>query len=1055
MRRLFLVTYSLSGVAALIYEVTWTRTLTLQIGHNVAATSTVLAAFMGGLAGGSALAGRFGGTLSPVTALRAYAVLEIIIAGFALLLPLALWSLKPLLVALYGNGDSGLIFPLFRVVSSLLLLSLPATAMGATFPIASRWFVRSVADAAADAGRLYAANTIGAAGGALFAGFVLLPALGLRGTTWVAVAFNLTAALVAWLVARRDATGVPSIERTTVERRRTRAATRTRHVRTKSPGRVRVAAAGFGLSGFAALALQIVYTRLLASIVGPTTYAFSVVVAVFITGLAAGSTFAARFAPKLRQPAGALCLCLLLSVTLALAAAAGVDPALLAMGEIAAREGLSFGDVLIRQAAIVAALVLPMAMAFGAAFPLAVAVGARAEETVAADLGLVYAANTAGAIIGALLAGFVFIPSLGLLNTIRAVTVIVAIGAMLLLVVSLVARRSRLLGAAACALVIMLAIRAPSWDQALLASGVYKYASMVDASDLKSSLTAGRVLFYREGATATVSVREAVGSRSLSIDGKVDASDGGDMLTQRLLAHLPLLLHPQPRQVAIIGLGSGVTLGSALVHPIARADAIEISPEVVDASSWFEAENHQALADPRTRLVVADGRSHLMLTRTKYDVIIAEPSNPWMAGVASLFTREFFQAVRDRLTPGGIFCQWAHTYDISEDDLRSIIATFLTAFPDGTMWLVGDADVLLVGSTEPLETRLANIVHHWNRTGVASDLRDVHVLEPFSLLSLFVAHGSDLARYAASARVQTDDLTQLEYTGPRSVFGSGVNRNVEKLHQVARSAKKPALVEAAIRETKPEAWRDRGWMFLAAEAHDAAWRDFTRAVELDPRDSKSLRGLIRAALATSPSRAGETRAQLERLARDKSNFEAAIALSRLLATRGALDEAVTAIEDAAINDPNNVRVLEQLASVLADGGDLERLQPVVARLRQVAPGSEVTRYYAASLAFLQGQPQMSVAELDALVRENPTHALAQNLLGAALASLGDRDRARSAFEASLRADPLDAGTYTNLATLELESGNPRAAAQRYAEALTLDPASETARRGLTEAAARR
>ena len=169
------------------------------------------------------------------------------------------------------------------------------------------------------------------------------------------------------------------------------------------------------------------------------------------------------------------------------------------------------------------------------------------------------------------------------------------------------------------------------------------------------------------------------------------------MLTQRLLAHVPLLLHPDPKRVAILGLGSGVTLGSALTHPIERADVLEISPEVVDAARYFDAENHQATLDPRTRVIVGDGRTHLLLTRERYDVIVSEPSNPWMAGIASLFTREFFQAARARLRPGGVLCQWAHTYDISTDDLQSIVATFLSVFPDGTLWLVGDGDVLLVG----------------------------------------------------------------------------------------------------------------------------------------------------------------------------------------------------------------------------------------------------------------------------------------------------------------------------------------------------------------------
>jgi len=231
---------------------------------------------------------------------------------------------------------------------------------------------------------------------------------------------------------------------------------------------------------------------------------------------------------------------------------------------------------------------------------------------------------------------------------------------------------------------------------------------------------------------------------------------------------VPLLLHPNPKTLAILGLGSGVTLGSALTHPVERADLLEISPQVVEAARFFDDENHRALADPRTRLIVGDGRTHLLLTRDRYDVIVSEPSNPWMAGIASLFTREFFQAARDRLAPGGVLCQWAHTYDISTSDLQSIVATFASVFPDGTLWLIGDGDVLLVGSNAPLDTRLDGVAEAWKRPGVEDDLRSVGVIEPFQILSLFVAHGPRLAAWSAGAPIQSDNRAALEFSGPSS-----------------------------------------------------------------------------------------------------------------------------------------------------------------------------------------------------------------------------------------------------------------------------------------------
>ena len=296
---------------------------------------------------------------------------------------------------------------------------------------------------------------------------------------------------------------------------------------------------------------------------------------------------------------------------------------------------------------------------------------------------------------------------------------------------------------------------APAWDRELLASGLYKYARQVPAgADVEAALRAGTILYYREGATGTVSVKRLTGDLSLAIDGKVDASTAGDMITQKVLAHLPLLMHPSPRSVGIIGLGSGVTLGSALTHPVSAVDVIEISPEVVEASRYFEAENRHALDDPRTRLIVGDGRSHLALSSRQYDVIVSEPSNPWMAGVAALFTREFFTILRSRLSPGGLICQWAHTYDISPEDLRSIVATFVSVFPDGTMWLVGNGDLLMVGTAGPLGSALERIESSWQRPGVAADLQSVAISAPFSLWSLFAGGGDELRAYAGDAAVQ-------------------------------------------------------------------------------------------------------------------------------------------------------------------------------------------------------------------------------------------------------------------------------------------------------------
>jgi spermidine synthase len=1044
----FLILFAVSGAAALIYEVVWTRLLTLHMGHGLAAASAVLAAFMGGLAAGAGAAGRLSTKLEPARALRTYAILELAVGVLALLMPLALIAVRPLLAATYADGNGGALFAFVRLSSSVLLLSVPAACMGATFPIASRWIIRAASKAASDVGGLYASNTLGAAIGAVLAGFFLIPAVGLRGTTFIGVLLNVIAAAGAmWIATQTLPEESTATAEATAKAVTLQTPSKKKKKETQQPASARpwLAAIALGVSGFASLTLQVVWTRLLVQILGPTTYAFSTVVAIFIIGIAIGAAVAASITARMKSPAFGLSVTMLLSAALAIAAAGAVDWTLLQMAEIASHPEVQFSGVLLRQVLLVAGLLLPMTVAFGAAFPFAVALAGGADDTVTEHIGVIYAVNTLGAIGGSLLTGFFLIPVIGLHLTIQIVAAVSAITAVAIGWIG-GHGRGRIISAALAVPVLAAVVMTPEWDRALLSSGAYKYAIAMRGSDLRSSLTVGELLSYREGATGTVTIRKATGTLSLAIDGKVDASNSGDMLTQRMLAHVPLLLHPNPQRAAIIGLGSGVTLGSALTHALTSATVLEISPEVVEASKFFENENHKALSDPRTHLIVGDGRTHLMLGRESYDVIVSEPSNPWMAGIASLFTREFFQSARARLAPGGVLCQWAHTYDISTRDLKSIIATFLSVFPDGTLWLVGDADVLLVGSTEPLDARIAGIPAAMKRPGVADDLATVGVRNPFSITSIFIAGGDALKAWATTDVLQTDDRSALEFSGPRSIFGAARDDNATGLRDLAASSPKPAAVTEAVSQATPDEWRDRGLMLLKADAYRPAYIDLARAVEANPDDSAAFDGLLRSAIAAG--RMIEAEFLLKRLATGPGHPAAKLALSRLLASQGNVDAALRLPIEILDARPDDVAALEQLASIYMDMGDAARLEPVAQRLVKASPKSTWAHYYAGSLFFLNHRPDMAVRAARNAVAIDPTNAKAYNLIGAGLASMGNIDAARDAFEQSLKVDPREPGTYANLATLERQVGNRDRARRLFGEALIIDPSSEVARSGL-------
>jgi spermidine synthase len=1075
--RVFVALYLLSGAAALLYEVAWLRLLTMTMGHTTGAVGAVLAAFMGGLAIGAWVAGGFTDRLEPSRALRIYAALEGMIALCALAMPFAISALRPLLAWAYADGAGGALFGITRLAASIALIALPGAAMGASFPVgvcvlsavgAGGAKGATGASGARDVAELYAANTIGAAIGAALTGFVLLPALGLFGTTIVGVVLNLFAAAGALALSRTPEPKnlhEPNEPAEPTERDLLNQLNPLNRMNLGVPG------ATIAVSGFVALVYEVVWTRVLAMTLGPTTYAFSAMLVAFIAGLAIGAAIASAMLPRVRRPAMWLGLSMMVAAAAAVAAASVADRLPIIIARSAGRTDASFTSVFALDVLLAVVIQLPMTIALGAALPFAIATASAAREVAPRAAAAIYASNTAGAIAGALAGSFILIPGLGLQHSLQLASGIAVLAS---LVASLAepagkaavagrpardaarltrgASRSQFaLGAAALAVLVLAALM-PAWNHGRLANGAYRLAPALAAGDIETALEAGDLVYYREGTAGTVSVRRLLGVTSLAIDGKVDASNGADMPTQKLLAHLPLLLHDDPRSVYIIGLGSGVTLGAALRHPIDRADVSEISPEVIAASAHFSRENHDALRDRRTRLIVGDGRSHLLLSDDRYDVIVSEPSNPWMAGVSTLFTREFFQAARAHLQPGGILCQWAHTYNISDADLRSIVDTFLSTFPDGSAWLVGTSDLLLIGSTSPLRAFDAGIAAAWNRPGVAEDLAQAEVSDPFGILTLFIARGRDLRRYAAGAPVQTDDRLALEYSAPRAIYGRYQTNNVDQLRAAAAAAVLPAAIAGMRASADAASWRHRAAMQMKAGAPELAFQDFGEALRVAPEDLEALQGYVGAAAASGQLDAAEKYLRSRIAASDTASLN--VELSQVLAARGDLDAAAMVAQHGAALDPSNERALDQLVTVLADNRNDAAIEQLVTLLVRTGATRPVTLYAQMRLAHLRGRFAQAAAFGERLTStETPEESAARNsnLLGLAYDGLGDHDRARQAFQASLRTAPRAPAVLMNLGFTELKAGRPEAAQKRFSQALFLSPTLAPALDGLAQA----
>jgi spermidine synthase len=733
MRALVLAFFFISGLCGLLYEVVWIRVAGTVIGNTTFALGTVVGVFMGGLALGAWAGGRAADRRSGAALLRLYGLLEAGIALSAAAVPFLIAGSEPLFRILWNAvGDVGAVYAALRVLLVGLVLIVPTTLMGATLPVLTRYF--------SDSGQAYAINTLGGVAGALASGLWLIPSIGLRATTLVAVGLNLAIAAAALALARgKSGTVEPSLSQ-------------------EPPPDRRVLAVS-ALSGFASLIYEVAWTRSLVLSLGSTVYAFTLILTAFILGLAVGSGIASRLVHRVKQPETVL------AVIQALIGVAAI--ALLpVLGDLPLGTVDEHRDMLRRTALLVALVVFVPTVLIGAVFPFTFRMASGSERSVGRSVAAVYTWNTIGSIAGSFAASFALVPFLGLASALRiAVTVNLGLAALLL--------RRRLVAAVPAALAVA-AWLMPSWDDRVLASGAYLYGAQYAAAakalhlDLRTYLTRESTIEarYWDAYGLTSVHRNEEGLLSIRVNGKADASTGpADMETQRMLGHLGMLHHPDPKRALVIGLGSGVTLGAAARHPVKRLDCVEISSAGVLAAGHFASVNEGVLQDPRVKLVVGDGRNAVQFAREPYDVIISQPSNLWISGMSTLFTREFFAMASQRLTPGGVFCQWIQAYRMPVDDFRSLLRTFFDVFPEGSLWeIFPGQDYLLLGSTSPIRIPYAQL-----DARMPPSLRN-HVDGAAGLLGHVVAPAADVRRAAASAPLLTDDLSAIEYTSSRAMF---------------------------------------------------------------------------------------------------------------------------------------------------------------------------------------------------------------------------------------------------------------------------------------------
>ena len=754
-----------SGILAVGIEVLWTRHLLNLFGSTTTATASMLAAFMAGMALGAGAMGRV--SVAARRPLLIYAGIEIGLGAYGLAIGGIVEGAAATLPAGPVSGPWGLSLTLpLRVLGHLTILLLPTTLMGATLPALAAALQQQGASRPRHLAQLYGLNVLGGAIGGLGAGFALLPLLGLARSQ---LGFSLAAVCLA---AAATALDRPiRLRRPVTEGAPAPAPPRAPAV---APWALRGAVF---LSGFAALGYEVLWTRILVLAIGSSTYAFTLMLGTYLLGLALGGLWIGRYIDRLRDPPSAL---RHLQLAVALAAIAGtVYFGLLPKVALAglATFGTSAAAIAMVDASVAAALVLVPTFFIGAGFPIAARLmqGHRVER--GREIGTALAWVSAGHVLGVLVTAFVLVPAAGLQG---GVALLAAVNAAAALVLwrgsSATATRVSLATPAAAAGLLALGWAVPSWDTNLMTSGVYRqapiYLNLLGTwRRLERAFALQRTLFYREGREAVVAVTErpTLSGRPhlvLTIDGKVDASNGADMSTQVLSGHLPLLFRTEAESALVIGLASGVTVGALAQHPIRRIDVVEIEAAVVPASRAFDGESHAPLTDPRVKLVIEDGRQYLRSGAESYDIIVSEPSNPWLSASARLFTREFFALARRRLAPRGVLVQWVPLYGLSEPQFRALLRTLLDVFADTAIFRVAEGDLIVVAATQPLEFNASAVLQLFDHPPSAADLGRVGIETAADLVAMWLADDVGLRATLGEGPINTDDNGLIEFGSP-------------------------------------------------------------------------------------------------------------------------------------------------------------------------------------------------------------------------------------------------------------------------------------------------
>jgi len=1098
---LVLVCFFFSGVSGLIYEILWTRMLVKIIGGAPFAISIVLTVFMAGLGIGSYIAGRVIDRIKqPIKLVRIYGILELLIGAYGLVLPLLLTAFLPIYAIIYNRlFNYFMLYNILTFVGCSILLCIPVICMGATLPILCRFYVTRLSHLGTHAGRLYGLNTIGAAFGALLCGFWLISHFGVPGTLVFAVLINGVIGLSCLLVGSKQKEYQPAVantqqyQKTDIEIKR-------------YPAVVIGALVIFAVSGFCAMSYEVIWTKLLGLIVGPTTYSFTIVLVTFITGLALGSMIFGWLGDKMKRPVWLLIFTQIAAGLLVLGISHVLGNSQLFFSKLLFTFKEHFAMLSISKAAILFIFMILPTLCLGATFPLVSKIYTQSILKVGRSIGVAYAINTIGAVLGSFCAGFVLIPQFGKENSLSLVIGLQLLTSLVIAAIIVLGSKEGVMrwfsvGVPAVAGLI-LCFYFPVWNHLVLSRGRYHrfervgidvriygwLDSLFQGSEILNKFERGKLVYYGDGIggfTTVLKYPYPLGGveYSLANSGKMDASSLGDMNTQTLLAHFPMLFHRDPKTVMVLGLASGITAGEVLHYPVERLDVLDINQQVVAASDFFIPWNNNVLSNSRTNLIIQDGRAHLQLTDRKYDVIISEPSNPWMAGLAALFTREFFTLGRDRLNEDGIFCQWIHVYQMDWPTFALIGRAFEKVFPNSILVSAGPQritdDYLLVGFKGKDKLVLENAQQ---KMSYARQSKNMTLTDPNLLYRLIVSE--DLRELFGPGPVNTDSRPRLEFAAPKLLYISdpAIAENIRsrgwlspqtaRIFQQVTADVNAQIDYAAYALSVLEPFRN---MVDLSKVSPAQKEHFSKLMEnyftshsmendadifgdneLKRRCSEIQIKLIEDKIDSMPDKAlsyfylGGLYHEKGMLDEAKANYfkslqidpafaEAHYNIGVTLAWQGNFNEAIAQFTESLRINPGIAKAHNNLGGVLVRQGKVSEAVEHFTKALWLQPDLDDAHYNLGMVSSQQGKLDEAIKHFSESLRIKPNNVNARMHLGLALAQQNRTDEAIAQFRAALQLKPDFLEAHHNLGSALIQQGRIDEGIEQFNEAIRINP----------------